>query len=201
MRPFRVRDIDVGGRYAVWPFWLLTSLGITLALSINLVVYSASRAHEKLPTRLSLPLQTENPSGGDLNNSIRKNVISSVIRWLRSIPRRPVFSWLDYVWLAIWLLYIVGKYAPHKESGFSFLHHISQRRSYRYVTTAYLREKTRSKALGRCDTSYINRLLHPHSPTDHRRSIDTVTSMESDRCSMEISTPSEETGAPFPGKA
>ncbi|KAI0073010.1 hypothetical protein K474DRAFT_1711093 [Panus rudis PR-1116 ss-1] len=54
LHPFRVRDINQGWSFVVWPFWLLFSLGITLVLTIVLALSSPSRAHDFMSRRSTI---------------------------------------------------------------------------------------------------------------------------------------------------
>ena len=111
MRFFIVRDIDQGGKYAVWPFWLLISLGITLALSINLVAYSSRRANAFPPSSQHMAA-SRSAQVVVSDTSLRGRLISSLPKWVRKLPQKPPFFWIDFFWFVLWLLYIVSKYSP-----------------------------------------------------------------------------------------
>ncbi|TCD66843.1 hypothetical protein EIP91_000797 [Steccherinum ochraceum] len=110
LAPFRGEQIDIrnGFVFAIWPLWLMFSLGITLALTIVLALSSPNRAHDYVVSRQSV-LSTG--SGGSA--SIATPVIEGLIRltwgaipaW-NDRPKQLIF-WGNIVSCALWLLYLV----------------------------------------------------------------------------------------------
>ncbi|CAL1713780.1 unnamed protein product [Somion occarium] len=103
--PFRVRDVK-GGKFVVWPFWLIFTLGITLALTINLALSSPNRAHDSLSRRSTISMSAGNSSSTPVWRQLARLTVDVIPSW-QDRPKQVIF-WGNTVSFILWCLYLIS---------------------------------------------------------------------------------------------
>lgn len=107
LHPFVTKDIEVAGKFAIWPIWLLSSLGVTLFLWIKLVLSSSQRAHQLLSRQTTRSSHVD--SVRYAGESLAIKVAAPIIQWVKSVPTKSITFWTDVLWFVLWLIYLLGE--------------------------------------------------------------------------------------------
>ncbi|KAH8082452.1 hypothetical protein BXZ70DRAFT_959185 [Cristinia sonorae] len=113
-------DIRNGWIFAVWPMWLLFSLGITLVLTVVLALSSPNRAHDYAISRQTIGTATA--STGSAQTPVIQGLINLTYGAFPAWGNRPkqIIFWGNVVCFCLWLLFLISaEWQTHKNRIFS----------------------------------------------------------------------------------